>query len=121
MVSYPVCKGVKKNGAPCSYRGKHDGYCKFHIPNECPICYEKMTKETSTITSCKHMFHRKCLERWTEERQTCPLCRENIRPTTGSLRPVSSPVIYVNSYEELIPYINAPIEIRFTSNYWNNN
>ena len=138
-MTLPICKGVTKAGTRCSYRGRHHGYCKVHADPEhlcdtgkdlgdCPICYEKVTKGTSTITSCKHIFHRRCLQRWTDENSTCPMCRANIRPTTGVLRPRPSPrpvpglnmttVIYVNSHEELMPYLNAPVEIRFTANYW---
>jgi len=122
-MTLPFCKGVTKAGKPCSFRGRHHGYCKFHAPkdlSECPICYEKITKGTSTITSCKHVFHRGCLQRWTEEKSTCPMCRENIRPTSGVLRPMPppAPIIYINSHEELMPYLNAPVEIRFTANYW---
>jgi len=92
MASYPVCKGVKKNGAPCSYLGKHEGYCKLHRSNDCPICYERMTSKNTTTTRCKHVYHTACLERWLTTKHTCPLCREKlmeqhpVRPTTGQLR-----------------------------------
>jgi hypothetical protein len=130
-MTLPICKGVTKAGKRCSYRGRHHGYCKLHADPEhlcdtgkdlgdCPICYEKVTKGTSTITRCKHVFHRRCLQRWTEENSTCPMCRENIRPTTGVLapRPPPAPIIYINSHEELLPYLNAPVNIQFTANYW---
>jgi hypothetical protein len=187
-----MCQGVTKAGTHCSYRGRHNGYCKIHADKklgDCPICYEEVTKGTSTTTRCKHVFHKACLERWMEEKPTCPMCRENIRPTTGQLRPrtwlaayqreqaeaelvalraVSAAahygtnltafwreqaeaviaadeavlateaervaaiqqeslvsnrnVHYINSENELddllISVRNAPIDIRFTSNYW---
>ncbi len=171
-----MCQGVTKAGTHCSYRGRHNGYCKIHADKklgDCPICYEEVTKGTSTTTRCKHVFHKACLERWMEEKPTCPMCRENIRPTTGQLRPSTYrswhapppppppplaslpsrmivnlgtfinenpnnwqrlgiwsnfPVLdhddvhYINSENELddllISVRNAPIEIRFTSNYW---
>ena len=92
MASYPVCKGVKKNGAPCSYRGKHEGYCKLHRPNDCPVCCERMTSRNTTTTRCNHVYHTACLERWLATKHTCPLCREDlgeqppVRPTTGQVR-----------------------------------
>ena len=175
-----ICKGVTQSGKRCSYRGRHNGYCKIHAApgtlcdtgkkmGDCPICYEEVTKGTSTTTRCKHVFHKACLERWTEEKTTCPMCRENIRPTTGQLRspqilplpyPPPAPlyrgpsrlivalgtfinenpnnwgmfgiqqespelnrnVHYINSENELDDFLisvrNAPIDIRFTSNYW---
>lgn len=27
-----LCKGVKANGEKCQYKGRHDGYCKRHMP-----------------------------------------------------------------------------------------
>ena len=139
-MTLPICKGVTKSGKPCSYRGRHNGYCKIHAApgtlcdtgkkmGDCPICYEEVTKGTSTTTRCKHVFHKACLERWMEEKTTCPMCRENIRPTTGQLQPrvrmhetFIGEIVLINSPEELDTFLdsvrNAPIEIRFTNNYW---
>ena len=88
-MTLPICKGVTKAGTACTYRGRHEGFCKIHAPKkleDCPICYEEITEKTSTTTRCKHVFHKTCLERWMEEKTNCPMCRENIRPTTGQLR-----------------------------------
>jgi hypothetical protein len=91
-MTLPICQGVTKAGNACTYRGRHEGFCKFHAPKkfgDCPICFEEVTSKTSTTTRCKHVFHKACLERWTEENNTCPMCRATIkeRPTTGQLRP----------------------------------
>jgi len=102
-MTIPTCKGVTKTGKPCSYRGRHHDYCKIHAApgtlcdtgkkmGDCPICYEEVTKGTSTTTRCKHVFHQTCLQRWMEEKPTCPMCRENIRPTTGQIRPLTPPL-----------------------------
>ena len=98
VMTLPICKGVTRSGKRCSYRGRHHGYCKIHAHpdyvrdltkklGDCPICYEKITKKSSMTTRCKHVFHKTCLERWMEEKTTCPMCRDDIRPTTGQLRP----------------------------------
>ena len=79
----PICSGVKKDGQPCKFRGRFDGKCKFHAPKdcpECPICYEAVSAKTHIKTSCNHVFHRTCLQRWTRDHNSCPLCRANIRP-----------------------------------------
>ena len=97
-----MCKGVKKNGEPCHYRGQHEGYCKLHRPNDCPICYERMTSKDTTTTRCKHVYHSTCLERWLTTNHTCPLCRETLReqsperPTTGQLRLRMNSFVYVD-------------------------
>ena len=48
----------------------------------CSICFEEITKETgSTILSCTHGFHYRCINHWfwkqnhENERETCPCCR----------------------------------------------
>jgi hypothetical protein len=140
-----TCKGVTRSGKPCSYRGRHEGFCKIHAApgtlcdtgkkmGDCPICYEEVTKGTSTTTRCKHVFHQTCLQRWMEENNTCPMCRATLkeRPTTGQLRPrvrihdtFVDRIVFINSPEELDTFLNsvrnAPIEIHFTNNYWEAN
>jgi E3 ubiquitin-protein ligase RHA2 len=46
----------------------------------CPICLEEFTKEDKTVvTSCKHTFHKECLEDCMQVTlPQCPLCRKNI-------------------------------------------
>ena len=82
-MTLPICSGVKKDGQPCKFRGRFDGYCKFHAPKDfpdCPICYEAVSANTQIKTSCNHVFHHKCLQRWTCDHNSCPLCRADIRP-----------------------------------------
>lgn len=115
-----ICQGTKKNGEPCKFRGRYDGYCKFHCEvnekKECPICYDTISGKNSKVTSCKHMFHRTCLERWTKEHTTCPLCRTSIASVAQPL-----PVIYIDRIHDadrLLSLRNAPVDIRFTADYW---
>lgn len=77
------CCAQTASGKDCKYNskveieGKH--YCGVHKPKEqCPICYENISPKSKTTTSCKHVFHRACLDRWTEENSTCPICRHEI-------------------------------------------
>ena len=42
----------------------------------CSICFEEITNKTLTITKCKHIFHKCCLNKWSKK--TCPMCRSNI-------------------------------------------
>ncbi|EAL22746.1 hypothetical protein CNBB1940 [Cryptococcus deneoformans B-3501A] len=45
---------------------------------DCPICQEKYQSFTCvTITPCQHMFHKACLDQWTMEESTCPMCRRD--------------------------------------------
>ena len=43
----------------------------------CPICLEKMEKETKNIMlQCGHTYHKPCIEQWMKQKQTCPVCRK---------------------------------------------
>jgi len=55
---------------------------------DCPICYEKITKKTSTTTRCKHVFHKTCLQHWTKENTSCPMCRATINEPLTELEEV---------------------------------
>lgn len=47
--------------------------------SECPICLDKIYNlQSSWITMCGHLFHKKCLQRWlykTQCKTDCPICR----------------------------------------------
>ncbi|XP_021746750.1 probable E3 ubiquitin-protein ligase XERICO [Chenopodium quinoa] len=64
-----------------SYRGKNkniqDEDMKNGIEGECCVCLCKFEDEEEVSElSCKHFFHRNCLEKWFDNHHTtCPLCR----------------------------------------------
>lgn len=44
--------------------------------DECSICLEKFKeKEKKIILKCSHEFHKKCIKKWLNNNNTCPLCR----------------------------------------------
>ena len=48
-------------------------------PNgECVICLDNYNDLECCSLKCEHTFHKKCIETWFIEKQSCPLCRENI-------------------------------------------
>lgn len=52
----------------------------------CPICLTTM--KVSTTLNCQHKFCRTCIRKWKQEKNQCPLCREDIhKPHTYNLRP----------------------------------
>ena len=75
---------------------KEDKYSQAFANDECAICLEdldddknksKMEKCLSCLdkknkklyfTDCEHTFHGRCLDKWLEENEHCPLCREYI-------------------------------------------
>lgn len=48
--------------------------------NSCSICTMEYEQEDGLrkLTRCGHYFHTRCIDRWLDEHNTCPLCRTNI-------------------------------------------
>jgi hypothetical protein len=44
---------------------------------ECSICCSTLASGIQ-VCSCKHTFHKKCLNNWKLQHKTCPLCRHDI-------------------------------------------
>jgi hypothetical protein len=49
------------------------------IGHQCSICQEDYKlKEYKRELSCKHIFHKKCIDKWLKNNLSCPYCRKNI-------------------------------------------
>lgn len=49
------------------------------MADDCAICYDALNKEPTSITTCEHTFHERCLAEWLRRRPftpNCPLCRK---------------------------------------------
>ena len=81
---------------------------------DCIICYEKLLEYPSKITSCKHTFHERCINRWLSTNSTCPICRVVLvmdldtgeAPVSINVNSVRSGVLLLNEVPSLItePY-----------------
>jgi hypothetical protein len=78
------CSGTTKKGKRCLKRVKEGTHCHLHKKNivveetcECSICFETVDNDKHT-TCCNHVFHKTCLQKWTINHSTCPLCRTRI-------------------------------------------
>lgn len=51
---------------------------------QCPICISSIAVNTGVLTRCGHAFHLRCFNAWNValDKNTCPICREPIRPPT---------------------------------------
>ena len=47
--------------------------CRTTMPEDCPICMAPAKEPLST--ACGHTFCTGCLEEWSHEHNSCPLCR----------------------------------------------
>ncbi len=53
------------------------------IGQVCSICQDEFKpKEFKRELNCKHIFHKKCIDKWLKEHLNCPFCRTNICPKT---------------------------------------
>ena len=44
---------------------------------ECCICLQKL-KDNITKLNCSHCYHSKCINEWTKNSNSCPICRKQI-------------------------------------------
>jgi hypothetical protein len=45
---------------------------------ECPICLNKIEKDSARINCCNHIFCFDCIREWTDVANQCPLCKKRI-------------------------------------------
>ncbi|KAJ8477570.1 hypothetical protein OPV22_021297 [Ensete ventricosum] len=60
-----------------AHRGRH---C---LPESCAVCLYELegADEVRLMSNCRHVFHRRCVDRWLEHGQcTCPMCRAPFFP-----------------------------------------
>lgn len=50
------------------------------LTKECAICLNEMKCRYVRRIFCGHTFHPRCLEKWEEEKRSCPMCRFDYTP-----------------------------------------
>ena len=75
MHNCSFCKKPGHNIRTCSESYSQKG--------DCVVCLQAMYgRRTTRVSSCKHVFCATCLDEWTHENPTCPLCRQPAPPRT---------------------------------------
>lgn len=77
-----ICQGHYKNGDPCRYKAKREGYCLLHFKEkeeDCAICYGKIAKREKIILNCDHIFCENCIREWLSRKNSCPFCRTKVQ------------------------------------------
>ena len=61
------------------FQYKHISKYSSRKEDSCAICLQKF-KGTDIIKEfcCKHIFHKKCLLKWLQSSNICPLCKHNL-------------------------------------------
>jgi hypothetical protein len=74
------CSGKTKYGVSCRNKGVYHeddrSFCRIHvtkIDELCTICMNKLFDVN--MLCCGHMFHRRCIAKWTRYNSSCPICR----------------------------------------------
>ncbi len=47
----------------------------------CPITLESITHDNAAVTSCFHIFEKKCIQTWLQEKSSCPVCKQTCKVT----------------------------------------
>ncbi len=49
------------------------------INKECSICQQVYKeKEYARELKCKHVYHKKCIDKWLKKNPSCPICRHDL-------------------------------------------
>ncbi len=48
----------------------------IEINDNCSICLDEKKLRKIFITECNHTFHKKCINKWLDKSDTCPICRK---------------------------------------------
>jgi hypothetical protein len=89
-----VCSISKNNNTKCKYKakfisfqnepccGKHLGKCLTtflkNADTECSICFSSIKAKNAFKLPCDHIFHEDCINKWSNQNNSCPLCRKII-------------------------------------------
>ena len=67
---------------------------KYECRNSvCTICLEDYTKgEEVVLCPCKHCYHKHCIKEWLKLKNSCPMCKLNIR--RSFLSNETTPLLY---------------------------
>jgi hypothetical protein len=63
---------------------------------ECPICFEGNADEGHSpiqIKACKHIFGTACLKTWAQDKNTCPMCRQELFFKEPTPKPLEFPAM----------------------------
>ena len=60
----------------------------------CTICLEPINNNYTTVLKCNHIFHTKCIDLWSVNSLSCPICRKKYE----------KPYAYCNPPHFIIPH-----------------
>ncbi len=73
------CKEI--NEKVCKFEKIKDGDELLNNNECCNICMETFItgQFKRCLPNCKHLFHKKCIDRWLKKNASCPICRDTLK------------------------------------------
>ena len=74
-----MCKNTQIDGSV--FCKEHD--CKYIHSDTCNICLNEQISNSENkliFVKCGHSFHKECISEWLLRKNTCPCCREILKP-----------------------------------------
>lgn len=69
---------VENNQSTITYsilkKNKHQQHNRYDT-SECCICLKTLDNRINVLTSCQHILHNTCFQRWIKIYQSCPICQ----------------------------------------------
>uniref|UniRef100_UPI00358F2758 E3 ubiquitin-protein ligase znrf3-like isoform X2 n=1 Tax=Myxine glutinosa TaxID=7769 RepID=UPI00358F2758 len=79
--------------------------------SECAICLEHYTDgEEVRVVSCRHKFHRRCVDPWLLRQRSCPRCRYTILDLSRIAipRPAAPSLVFSPPHQPLVSTVTSP-------------
>lgn len=90
--------------------------------NDCAICFETMTPENPGIKKwkCQHEFHNHCAFQWSNQVNSCPVCRNEDNTTITTIeKPHPEPNISPSNIHAFMQLNHVPDSYRHMyHDYW---
>ena len=74
---YSRLSKIDSNTTLLSESSNNDTDDDYEEYEKCSICLKHIKKNTSVL-SCGHQYHKKCINKWKNINNQCPICREKI-------------------------------------------
>jgi len=59
-----------------------------NLNENCPICLLDFEEDMEVLhLPCHHLFHPECITMWLQGKATCPMCKKELDPSSGSTDP----------------------------------
>ncbi len=83
-------------------------YQRVFFVHDCPICLETLTADDTVQTTCRHLFHRRCLDGALRRNDVCPSCRHNFGTPAAAHPEIVAPACCAAAALPVAPDVPVP-------------